>query len=105
MRPLAAFAGCAAPSRLQEETTTMTPATLEAHDRETIAVTGTADKDYSLVSFLQRCLSNVLHREIYAQDAERRGDQELAELLHRAQSESREGAEEGKQLLRDRLQA
>jgi hypothetical protein len=41
--------------------------------------------------------------EQYAQDAERDGDQELADLFRRAQGESRKGAERGKQLLRSRL--
>jgi hypothetical protein len=82
----------------------MTTATLETQDQETGAVTGTADKDYNLVWFLQRCLSNVLRLEIYVQDAERTGDQELADFLRRAQSESRKGAEQSKKLLRDRLE-
>jgi hypothetical protein len=82
----------------------MTTATLETQDQETGAVTGTADKDYNLVWFLQQCLSNVLRLEIYVQDAERTGDQELADFLRRAQSESRKGAEQSKKLLRDRLE-
>ena len=83
----------------------MTTATFETQDLETGAVTGTADKDYNLVWFLQQCLSNVLRLEIYAQDAERTGDQELAEFFRRAQSESRKGAAQSKKLLRDRLES
>jgi hypothetical protein len=81
----------------------MATATLETQDLETGAVTGTADKDYNLVWFLQQCLSNVLRLEIYSQDAERTGDTELAEFFRRAQGESRKGAEQAKQLLRERL--
>ncbi len=66
-------------------------------------VTGTADKDYNLVWFTEQCLSNALRLETYIQDAEREGDSELAELFRKAQSESRKGGEQGKQLLRARL--
>jgi hypothetical protein len=45
----------------------------------------------------------VLRLEIYAQDAERNGDSELAEFFRRGQGESRKGAERSKKLLRDRL--
>jgi hypothetical protein len=78
--------------------------TLETQDLETGVVTGTPDKDYNLVWFVQQCLSNVLRLEIYAQDADRTGDSELAEFFRRAQAESRKGAEQSKRLLRDRLE-
>jgi hypothetical protein len=83
----------------------MASATLETQDQETGVVTGTADKDYNLVWFLQQCLSNVLRLEIYTQDAERAGDTELADFFRRAQAESHKGAEQGKRLLHDRLAA
>jgi hypothetical protein len=70
---------------------------------ETGHVTGTKDKDYNLIWFTEACLSNVLRLETYIQDAERENDSELAEFFRRAQSESRKGAEKGKQLLRQRL--
>ena len=70
---------------------------------ETGQVTGTADKDYDIIWFVEQCLSNVLRMETYAQDAERAGDTELAEFFRRAQGASRKGAEEGKALLRSRL--
>jgi len=66
-------------------------------------VTGTADKDYNLIWFTEQCLSNALRMEQYAQDAERNGDNELAEFFRRAQGESRKGGEQGKQLLAQRL--
>jgi hypothetical protein len=68
-------------------------------------ITGTADKDYNLVWFVEQCLSNALRLETYAADAERSGDAELADLFRRAQAESRKGGEIGKDLLRKRLSA
>ena len=66
-------------------------------------VTGTLDKDYNILWFTEACLSNALRLEGYIRDAERAGDTELAEFFRRAQSESRKGAEQGKQLLAARL--
>ncbi|GAA2157187.1 hypothetical protein [Actinomadura napierensis] len=73
------------------------------HQRETGELTGTKDKDYNLVWFVEQCLSNTLRLEIYIADAERAGDRELADLFRRAQTESRKGADQGKQFLRQRL--
>ncbi|MBJ7596738.1 hypothetical protein [Candidatus Nephthysia bennettiae] len=70
---------------------------------ETGQVTGTQDKDYNIIWFTEQCLSNVLRLESYIQDAERAGDQELADFFRRAQGASRKGAEEGKELLKKRL--
>jgi len=72
-------------------------------DTETGDITGTKDKDYNVIWFTEVCLSNVLRLETYIKDAEREGDSELAEFFRRAQSESRKGAEQGKQLLVKRL--
>jgi hypothetical protein len=66
-------------------------------------VTGTKDKDYNIIWFTEACLSNVLRLETYIEDAEREGDSELADFFRRAQGESRKGAEQGKDLLRQRL--
>jgi hypothetical protein len=66
-------------------------------------VTGTKDKDYNIIWFTEQCLSNALRLETYVQDAEREGDQELADFLRRAQGESRKGAEQGKAMLKARL--
>ncbi|MEV0201032.1 hypothetical protein [Nonomuraea sp. NPDC050691] len=71
--------------------------------QETGAVTGTKDKDYNLVWFVEQCLSNTLRLESYISDAERAGDTELADFFRRAQGESRKGAEQGKEHLRRRL--
>jgi hypothetical protein len=70
---------------------------------ETGGVTGTADKDYNIIWFTEACLSNALRLETYIKDAERAGDNELAEFFRKAQSDSRKGAEQGKQLLATRL--
>jgi len=66
-------------------------------------VTGTADKDYNIIWFTEACLSNALRLEQYIQDAEQSGDPELADFFRRAQAESRKGAEQGKELLKQRL--
>lgn len=73
------------------------------HRGETGGITGTADKDYNIIWFTEQCLSNALRLEVYIEDAEREGDQELVEFFRRAQGESRKGAEQGKQLLAARL--
>jgi hypothetical protein len=71
--------------------------------QETGQITGTKDKDYNIIWFTEQCLSNVLRLETYVQDAERDGDNDLAEFFRRAQGESRKGAEQGKALLKSRL--
>jgi hypothetical protein len=68
-------------------------------------ITGTKDKDYDIIWFVEKCLKNALRLETYIQDAERDGDSELAEFFRRAQGESRKGAEQGKEMLRTRLAA
>jgi hypothetical protein len=70
---------------------------------ETGQVTGTKDKTYNIIWFTEACLDNVLRLEQYIQDAERDGDQELADFFRKAQSESRKGGEQGKELLKARL--
>lgn len=66
-------------------------------------VTGTKDKDYNIIWFVEQCLSNALRLETYIKDAEREGDNELAEFFQRAQHDSRKGAEQGKALLGQRI--
>ena len=74
-----------------------------ASTQESGQATGTKDKDYNLIWFTEQSLSNALRLEEYIQDAERDGDNELAEFFRRAQNESRKGAEQGKQMLRKRF--
>ena len=71
--------------------------------QETGHVTGTKDKDYNLVWYVEACLDNALRLETYVKDADREGDSEVADLFRKAQADSRKGAEMGKQLLRSRL--
>lgn len=73
--------------------------------QETGHVTGTKDKDYNLVWFVEQCLNNALRLETYIQDAEREGDEELATLFRKAQAESRKGGEQGKTMLSQRIAA
>jgi hypothetical protein len=70
---------------------------------ESGTVTGTKDKDYNLIWYVEACLSNALRLDTYIADAQRDGDNEVAELFRKAQADSRKGAEVGKQLLRGRL--
>jgi hypothetical protein len=71
--------------------------------KETGKITGTTDKDYNIIWFVEQCLSNTLRLETYAADAEREGDEELVEFFRRAQETSRKGASQGKELLAKRL--
>jgi hypothetical protein len=70
---------------------------------ETGHITGTKDKDYNIIWFVEQCLSNVLRLETYIEDADRENDSELADFFRRAQGESRKGAEQGKEMLRKRI--
>lgn len=70
---------------------------------ETGGVTGTVDKTYDLIWFAEACMNNALRLENYIEDAKRDGDDELAEFFRRAQTESKKGAEQSKELLASRL--
>lgn len=70
---------------------------------ETGHVTGTKDKNYNLLWYTEQCLENALRLETYIQDAERDGDNELADLFRKAQADSKKGAEEGKRMLAQRI--
>jgi hypothetical protein len=76
---------------------------MSAQTAETGDITGTADKDYNIIWFVEQCLSNTLRLETYINDAERSNDSELADFFRRAQDASRRGAEQGKELLATRL--
>ena len=76
---------------------------MEATAQETGQVTGTKDKDYNVIWFTEQCLSNALRLETYIQDAERDGDSDLADFFRKAQQTSQKGAEQGKELLKNRL--
>lgn len=68
-------------------------------------LTGTRDKDYNLIWYVEACLSNVLRLETYIGDASQSGDSDLAEFFRKAQADSRKGAELGKRMLASRLTA
>jgi hypothetical protein len=70
---------------------------------ETGQSTGTKDKDYNLIWFTEQSLSNALRLEEYVQDAERDGDNDLADFFRRAQNASKKGGEQGKELLKKRF--
>lgn len=72
-------------------------------EQETGQVTGTKDKNYNLIWFTEQCLDNALRLETYISDAERDGDQELADFFRKAQADSKKGGEEGKRLLASKL--
>jgi hypothetical protein len=74
-------------------------------DQETGDITGTPDRDYDIIWFTEACMSNALRLETYIHDAERDGDDELADFFRRAQAESRKGADQGKEMLARRLAA
>jgi hypothetical protein len=69
------------------------------------AITGTKDKTYNIIWFVEQCLSNTLRLDTYVGDAVRDGDQDLADFFRRAQETSRKGAEQGKALLAERLKS
>ena len=74
-----------------------------SNQTETGHVTGTKDKTYNLLWFTERCLNNALRLETYISDAERDGDNEVAELFRKAKADSQKGAEQAKSLLAQRL--
>ncbi|MBK0418996.1 hypothetical protein JD276_08100 [Leucobacter sp. CSA1] len=61
------------------------------------------DRTYDLVSVLESSLRNAWTMEAYIADAEREGDEELAEWFRKIQHNSFKAGEQGKQLLRERL--
>ncbi|MGW1626978.1 hypothetical protein [Streptomyces sp. NPDC002172] len=70
---------------------------------ETGGITGTQDKDYNLLWYVESCLENALRLDTYIKDAERAKDEQLVELFSKAKADSRKGADLGKELLRSRL--
>lgn len=63
------------------------------------------DKNYNLLAVLQLSLQHVWMLEGYIADAQRDGDDELAEWLRAIQQNNRKAGEQGKRLLQDRLAA
>jgi hypothetical protein len=70
---------------------------------ETGEITGTKDRTYDLIWYVEKCLENALRLDTFIKDAEREGDNEVLELFRKAQSDSKKGAEAGKKLLASRI--
>ncbi|WBB82295.1 hypothetical protein O7606_05770 [Micromonospora sp. WMMD882] len=62
------------------------------------------DKDYDLIHTLQLSLEHIWRMETYIADAEDRGDQELATWFRKIQENNRKAGEQGRKLLKERLQ-
>lgn len=62
------------------------------------------DKDYNLVCVVEASLRNAWTMETYIADAEKDGDAELAEWFRKIQHNSQKAGEQGKRMLRERLE-
>jgi hypothetical protein len=67
--------------------------------------TGTPDHDYDLISVLYHALQGGETSELYIDDARAAGDEELAAFFEQVQTEDRNRAERGWQLLAARAPA
>jgi rubrerythrin len=65
--------------------------------------TGTRDETYNVISILYHALQGAETYQQYVQDAEQRGDQELAQFFREVQQEEQRRADRAKQLLGQRL--
>lgn len=68
-------------------------------------VTGTPDEQYDLISVLYHALQGGETSQMYIDDARKAGDDELASFFEQVQTEDRNRAERGKQLLSARIPA
>ena len=67
--------------------------------------TGTPDHHYDLVSVLYHALQGGETSQMYIDDARRAGDEELAAFFEQVQTEDRNRAQRGQQLLAARVSA
>lgn len=67
--------------------------------------TGSSDSVYDLVSVLYHALEGAATYAGYIQDAEKAGDNELAQFFRDVQQQEQQRAEQAKQLLAHRLQS
>jgi hypothetical protein len=65
--------------------------------------TGASDVAYNLISVAYHALQGAETYEQYASDAESRGDQDVAQFFRQAQQQSKQTADQAKQLLAARL--
>lgn len=61
------------------------------------------DKNYNLVCVLEASLRNAWSMQTYIEDAERDGDEELADWFRKIQHNSQKAGEQGKHMLHARL--
>ncbi|GAB3249410.1 MULTISPECIES: hypothetical protein [Arthrobacter] len=61
------------------------------------------DKNYNLVWVLEASMKNTWKLEPFIQEAERQGDDELAEWFRKIQDNNRKAVEQGKRMLMQRL--
>ncbi|MFE1746107.1 hypothetical protein [Coleofasciculus sp. H7-2] len=73
------------------------------HDHDDERITGTADEHYNLISVLYHALEGASTYEIYIQDAEEAGDDELVEFFQQLEEEECQRAERAKELLAKRI--
>jgi hypothetical protein len=73
------------------------------HDMEVERKTGTSDVTYNLVSMLYHTLHGAENYTVYARDAEKAGEKEVAEFFRQYVEEERKRSERAKQLLKNRL--
>lgn len=66
-------------------------------------ITGTANTTYNLVSIIYHALQGAETYDMYVSDAERAGDNELADFFREVRDEERRRSDRGKQLLHSRL--
>ncbi|MBW1638199.1 hypothetical protein [Microbacterium resistens] len=62
------------------------------------------DENYNLVCVLEASLRNAWKMQTYIEDAEQAGDAELAEWFRKVQHNSLKAGEQGKRMLRARLE-
>ena len=62
--------------------------------------TGTRDVEYNLISIAYHALQGAETMDMYVSDAERSGDQELAQFFRDVQQNNRQLADRARQLLR-----
>ena len=67
---------------------------------ETGNITGTKDKDYDLIWYVEACLDNALRLDIYIKDAERAGDSELTDLFRQRPGRQPQGRRDGQAIAR-----
>ena len=67
--------------------------------------TGTPDHHYDLISVLYHALERGETSQMYIDDARKAGDEELAAFFEQVQTEDRNRAQRGQQLLAARVQA